>query len=525
MSKFRCDVTYNKVEGNSLLSTQNKLRAHGFVDQYWNISTSMDVWRSARSELNELGSAKLGRTVNLFTEKKLLTGTRAIPDVKYFKMIDEVNSNKRDVNDDFIQNDYIRRMTEQIDSQGDSNTNLIQDEFRRFLKGNLGSTISQRPGNDGKTEEERRGNREIYTGETLPDTEILYGEYTSSESTNIGDTRLEQNPSSVRSSIYDKYSGINYRRFIGKTFTDIFSGEKYSALEREYYGLLRFNQSLQENQLNRGIAQNLGLQGIHTEILEGEKLYIYSDGDSIRINIPELYNNLQYFYDAGVNMDTLLNTVIFEELIHIIGMNVISEQDLKSAVNDFYWGGGALHISRIYKSSTDKYNLYHEGVRMLIQKEFLGHPTEELQMEYSNTIKFFFSEIWRYLEKFFTNNTISATLAQNIRDYINDKYGDIKLTKGQVQGSRDVYKYIDQKSNTPIKEDNLDRAKEAIEDFNSRNTTKKLSLVEVNGGYLVKTDFTSNYLYRQEPTILEEIKTERKNTDSNNRFDLKCITG
>lgn len=90
MSKFKCNITYKKIPGNSLLSTQNKLRAHGFVDQYWNVKVDVATWREARSELNELASTKLGSKVNLFEEKKLLNGIRAVPNMKYFGMLDQM---------------------------------------------------------------------------------------------------------------------------------------------------------------------------------------------------------------------------------------------------------------------------------------------------------------------------------------------------------------------------------------------------------------------------------------------------
>lgn len=90
MSKFKCNITYKKIPGNSLLSTQNKLRAHGFVDQYWNVKVDVATWRDARSELNELASTKLGSKVNLFEEKKLLNGIRAVPNMKLFGMLDQM---------------------------------------------------------------------------------------------------------------------------------------------------------------------------------------------------------------------------------------------------------------------------------------------------------------------------------------------------------------------------------------------------------------------------------------------------
>ena len=121
MSVFKCSVTYNKIEGNSHESTKNKLLAHGFIDKYYNVKTDIATWRKGRSELNSLASAKLGKTVNLFEEKKLLNGIRAVPDMKLFGMLDQMNKEGiTNYEPQFVRDEI------GVTELGDSDTNIIE---------------------------------------------------------------------------------------------------------------------------------------------------------------------------------------------------------------------------------------------------------------------------------------------------------------------------------------------------------------------------------------------------------------
>lgn len=93
MAKFDCNVMYKKVEGDSYTSTYNKLLAHKFIDKYLNLKIDVASWRAVRSELNQQAENKLGFKVNLFAEKKLLSGIRIQPDRAIFAVIDKINRN------------------------------------------------------------------------------------------------------------------------------------------------------------------------------------------------------------------------------------------------------------------------------------------------------------------------------------------------------------------------------------------------------------------------------------------------
>lgn len=66
--------------------------AHGIIDQYYNVKVDVATWRKARAELNAYAAEKLRwEVVNLYNEKKLLNGIRAVPDMKLFGIIDQYN--------------------------------------------------------------------------------------------------------------------------------------------------------------------------------------------------------------------------------------------------------------------------------------------------------------------------------------------------------------------------------------------------------------------------------------------------
>lgn len=135
MSVFRCNVTYKRVEGDSYTSTYNKLLAHGFIDKYLNVKTDVATWRKSRSELNERASARLGMDVNLFAEKKLLNGIRAVPDMKLFGMIDSFRPSPSTeiINDE-----------PGINEQGDSDTNNLDPLVSKSTYQRIYESIGQK---------------------------------------------------------------------------------------------------------------------------------------------------------------------------------------------------------------------------------------------------------------------------------------------------------------------------------------------------------------------------------------------
>lgn len=118
MSVFNCHISYKKIPGDSYTSTQNKLISQGFLDKYNNVK-DVAKFREANSELSAIASAKLRQEVRLFAEKKLLKGIRAVPDMKLFGMIDQVNKNPSPIYTEQIPVDP------SINSEGDSDTNNL----------------------------------------------------------------------------------------------------------------------------------------------------------------------------------------------------------------------------------------------------------------------------------------------------------------------------------------------------------------------------------------------------------------
>lgn len=118
MSVFNCHISYQKISGDSYASTKNKLISQGFLDKYSNVK-DVAKFRLANSELSAIASAKLRREVRLFTEKKLLNGIRAIPDMKLFGMIDQINKTPAPI--------YVEPVVvdNTINEEGDSDTNQL----------------------------------------------------------------------------------------------------------------------------------------------------------------------------------------------------------------------------------------------------------------------------------------------------------------------------------------------------------------------------------------------------------------
>ena len=92
MSVFDCSITYKKVEGDSYLSTYNKLLSQKIIN---NNLMVMDIqkWKLANNELNSQASAKLKTDVILFGEKKLLSGVKLVANKSVFETIDSINRN------------------------------------------------------------------------------------------------------------------------------------------------------------------------------------------------------------------------------------------------------------------------------------------------------------------------------------------------------------------------------------------------------------------------------------------------
>lgn len=118
MSVFKCTIPYKKISGDSYASTKNKLISQGFLDKYSNVK-DVAKFRMANSELSAIASAKLRREVRLFTEKKLLNGIRAVPDMKLFGMIDQINKTPSPIYTEEIPVDP------SINAEGDSDTNEL----------------------------------------------------------------------------------------------------------------------------------------------------------------------------------------------------------------------------------------------------------------------------------------------------------------------------------------------------------------------------------------------------------------
>lgn len=90
MSVFKCDIKYKKIEGDSLTSTLNRLKAHKFIIGDRIPKARLADFIQAREELNQEASQKLGEKVNLFTYGLTPKGMKITAMKDVFKLLDSL---------------------------------------------------------------------------------------------------------------------------------------------------------------------------------------------------------------------------------------------------------------------------------------------------------------------------------------------------------------------------------------------------------------------------------------------------
>lgn len=87
MSVFKCDVTFNRVKGNSEQSAKNKMEASGFIGPDYSVKEGFDA---ANQEVSTEASNYLGEQVQLYSK----VNGFAIPNTTVFRQIDLSRFNK-----------------------------------------------------------------------------------------------------------------------------------------------------------------------------------------------------------------------------------------------------------------------------------------------------------------------------------------------------------------------------------------------------------------------------------------------
>ena len=508
MSVFDCNIKYKKVEGDSYTSTYNKLLSQGFIDKYLNVTTDVATLRLAKKELNNQAEAKLGYKVNLFAEKILLNGIRLIPDMKIFGIINSFNKSPKI--DTFVQDAYIKSQIEGIDQFGDSDTNLIQRDLREYLGVNIDKNDTT--GNRSATERNTR----ILSREFPKDFELLYESY----DVNLGSYTVS---TGISSDFRDTYSDdfTNFSRISGRSFSEIFSGKEFNTLERRSYSFLRLVRSIEDNSLNKGISRKLGFKTIKIT-LDRTKAPVYVENNSITINPEWITDIFEEYFNKNVNLDQYSDVVIFEELIHLISLSIVPQESLEEGRKQLNSVGAFDNIYALYRSPKSM-QLYHEAIRMQIQKEFLGYATEDVSGQWDNgpIDKNSLYLIWKWLLDLFQKLSYPKELLDKTREYIKNTYeGDFKIDSVGA-----IYLGINQSNNSFIAEEKLSQTQNLIDKYNSLNTGKTLEILEVvKNKYRIKQNFSVNYLYKGEIPQLEELENiPHIATESTSNFNLGCI--
>lgn len=354
--------------------------------------------------------------------------------------------------------------------------------------------------------------------ESIKPTEKLSGEFINNISSsgfkilwNISDNQESRIPNWAKKEggirgIADWSNNSSVGKLLQRDYSEISSMEKGSIFntdDRVLYHSLRLIQSLTNNPLNSRLAKKLGVDSITFINDENDSAFSVKTKNlnTIFVNLA----NLDSLANSAVDYDKFINAGVFEELIHHVALRVAPEgSDLyNKVINEVKEdvSGFKPAVEDIYKQMfSSDFTLLHEGVRMLIQEEFLGFITEETIKNnrkpygYPLSLKQLFKDMWKYIADFFENNMNSKELANQIRDYINSDEFDNKFTTTQLNQTLGVSTEIETEEHKIIEElkkADQDKIVENVQDF-SDAIKSRLSPILKNKNYeRLKTILTS----------------------------------
>lgn len=548
MSKFKCNITYKKIPGNSLLSTQNKLRAHGFVDQYWNVKVDVATWREARSELNELASTKLGSKVNLFEEKKLLNGIRAVPVVKYFSMLDRMkkafdvpisegvsdvyNSSKelqiigtKQEYANYVNSIFPNSKIKDVVYHG--SPDVIEQFENGFLnKSNLGAR------NKGIFFTNDIISAEMYSGSFDP-----FSDYSNPDEGYIYSAVLNINNPVEKdykgSEFYSQDIDINsvdekvYDSLIARNISDPKLQDNFIVFDASQIHILGNKSDINKfsNWKQKLLSTDkiiFGHPGIGKSFLRETNNNIIDFDTDYKIKINEEFNLSKGF--KALNSWRVNNEDIYKDRVRKLWKDAVNESKKTGKI----LVASDMLLLREFEKDFDKVITISKDTfinRAKQRNDYTQGETENWKNNLDNTI----SRVDK--NKIIVTDKYLSDLFETIPyqpQFVRDELGVDEIVETNLDSKSTetlIYESIGQRRNSVIKEENISNVRKQIEEFNNKPYGKKLSLVEVKGGWIINSTFTSNYLYSGAKTELDEIEVESKTTDSNRNFNIKCITG
>ena len=352
-----------------------------------------------------------------------------------YTKLDELNS------DGFISNSnnlFVPKNESQIHILG--STEDIKG-FKKFIEDNNKINI-QNEGNEGSINKEITGIPEARSrsglfleGVDIPNSFTILQKETINSSPKRLSTRLD-----VRHGAGGVLLDPFYQRVMGRTFSSIqqlASSDMVGGDKLEYL-YLRVAQSLYGNQFNSRLAEKLKLDRIAV-IDDASRAPMFAYDGLLHININSKYGLIEDILriEDGNRESNYLDTVISEELIHLVSAKVASREELDKAYEEL----SEADKIRIYKSYFNtnevvlsrlpKRNYVHEYIRMKIQEKLLHGYTTEKERKGINAI---INQVWEFIEDLIPYYKHVSFVYNKTLRFIETGEGDIDNTGEELLG-------------------------------------------------------------------------------------------
>ena len=157
--------------------------------------------------------------------------------------------------------------------------------------------------------------------------QVLSTSYTLLSSLGIETTKKLPFSTISTSSFYDSTS---FRNILGRNYEEVKQEFGQDSVEGRTWTLSSIIQSLNNNPINSRLARKLGTDKIR--LVDDSEFAIFVDGktNELTINLDLLSNRLKNIK----HVSKLIDTLVFEELIHQTVNNVITEKEIEAALKE-----------------------------------------------------------------------------------------------------------------------------------------------------------------------------------------------
>jgi hypothetical protein len=237
--------------------------------------------------------------------------------------------------------------------------------------------------------------------------------------------------------IYNSLGSYNSNTIFGETnwtslrkeFNDKLNS---SDMEREQlftHTLISLIRSTYGNTFNKGLAGKLS--GFRYVIVDNPKMSpIYTRGSDICLNINKESSFIDHIFNNAKegNEWNLLDTMVSEELIHLVSSKLSTPKETTDAYNELTQDDKVqilqtyFHDNNLVNTTLLKpYQYVHEYVRMQIQKKVLGWTTEETR----TTLKKIIDKVWNYLKDLLPKYTSLRSIYDKTLNFIEKGEGEL----------------------------------------------------------------------------------------------------